>query len=102
MSTFQVIPSDMSTASNAVIDAAARARGRGSSADLATAATAVPGASSVEFLSELGAGWDEDVESWATSVDSFGTRIAATSNDTQRTDGQVGGLFGGLLGLGGR
>jgi hypothetical protein len=99
MSVFQLSPSDMTTASNAVTEAADNARGHGSSAHLSTAGGAIPGATSVGYLSELGTSWDDDIVAWADNAESFGTRIAATSDDAQGTDEQSGGLFGGLLGL---
>ena len=99
MSVFQVIPSDMTTASNAVTEAADNARGRGSSAHLTTAGGAIQGAKSVGYLPDLGTSWDEEIQAWADSAESFGTQIAATSNDTQGTDQDSGGLFGGLFGL---
>ena len=99
MSVFQVIPRDMTTASNGVTEAADNARGRGSSAHLSDAGAAIPGATSVGFLSELGTSWDEDVKSWADSADSFGTQIGTFSNDTQGADEHRGGLFAGLFGL---
>jgi hypothetical protein len=89
----------MTTATNAVTEAADNARGHGSSAHLATAGGAIPGATSVGYLDELGTSWDEDIEAWADSAEAFGTQIAATSSDAQGTDGQSGGLFGGLFGL---
>lgn len=99
MSILQVVPGDMTTASNAVTEAAADARGRGSSAHLATAGGAITGATSVGYLSELGTGWDDEVVAWADSADSFGSQVAATSADTQGTDQANGGFFGRIFGL---
>lgn len=99
MSVFQVSPTDMTSASNAVTEAADNARGRGSSAHLAAAGAAIPGAKSRGYLSELGTSWDEEIEDWADSAESFGTQIAATSSDAEGTDQHSGGLFGGLIGI---
>jgi hypothetical protein len=99
MSIFQVIPADMKDAENAATEAADNARGHGSSGHLSTAGGAIPGATSVAYLSELGTSWDDEISAWADGTDSFGSQVAATSNDSQGTDGQAGGLFGGLFGL---
>ena len=99
MSIFQVVPSDMAAASDAVSDAADGARGHGSSDDLATAASAIPGATSVSLLSELGTSWDEEVDEWAASAASFGSSIRAASDDASSTDDAAGASFGGLFGL---
>ncbi len=99
MSGFQLIPSDMTTASNAATDAAEAARGHGSSEDLATAAGAIPGADSAGYLLELGSSWDEDIEDWADDTQSLGADIAEQSADYQGTDGILGGLLGGLVGF---
>ncbi len=98
MSDLQVNPGDMSAASNAATQAAENASGHGSSDDLATAGAAIPGAGSVGYLSELGGSWDEEVEAWADSARTFGSEIAAASDEVQGADGEAGGWFGGLLG----
>ncbi|WP_134739039.1 hypothetical protein [Nocardioides sp. 503] len=98
MTVFQVNPGDMTAASDAVTEAADGARGHGSSAHLAAAAAAIPGADSAGFLGELGTSWDDDVQSWADSADAFGTQIESASKDAQGADAESGGLFGGLFG----
>ena len=65
MSELQVVPGEMTSASNQTISAAEGARGHGSSEELTTAGTAIPGADSVGHLSELGTSWDDEVEGWA-------------------------------------
>ena len=97
MSELQVVPGEMTSASNQTISAAEGARGHGSSEELTTAGTAIPGADSVGHLSELGTSWDDEVEGWADAVAAFGGQIAAASGDFEGTDGGVGGLFGGAL-----
>lgn len=99
MSVFQVVPSDMATASHAVTDAGDRAKGHGSSAHLGVAGTAVPGATSVGLLSDLGSAWDDEVDAWAADATSFGQAISAASDDATDTDATVGGGFTGLFGL---
>ncbi len=97
MSELQVVPGEMTSASNETISAAEGARGHGSSDELTTAGSAIPGADSVGHLSELGTSWDEEIEGWADAVAAFGSQIAAANADFQGTDGGVGGLFGGAL-----
>jgi uncharacterized protein YukE len=96
MSQLQVVPADMSSASDAVVDAASEARGHDSAGHLAAAAAAVPGASSVEWLGQLGDGWDTEVDEWSDAVQELGESIAAASGDAQGADGTTGGLFGAL------
>ncbi|WP_109509747.1 hypothetical protein [Nocardioides speluncae] len=99
MSTFQLSQKDMKQAENAATKAADIARGHGSSVPLGAVGAAIPGAKSVGFLSELGTSWDEEIKAWADSTEAFGNDIAATSADTQTTDGAAGGLFDDLFGL---
>ncbi|WP_243059308.1 hypothetical protein [Nocardioides sp. SR21] len=99
MSVFQVVPSDMAAASNAVTSAGDGARGHGSSAHLGVAGSAVPGATSVGLLSDLGSSWDDEVDDWAADAASFGKAISAASDDACDTDSTVGTGFGGLFGL---
>jgi uncharacterized protein YukE len=101
MSELQVVPGEMTSASNQTISAAEGARGHGSPEEMTTAGSAIPGADSVDHLSELGTSWDEEVEAWADAVAAFGSQIAAAGDDFHGTDGGVGGLFGGLLPFGG-
>lgn len=99
MSVFQVVPSDMAGASNAVTSAGEAARGHGSSDHLGVAGSAVPGATSVGLLSDLGSSWDDEVDAWAADAASFGQAISAASDDACDTDATVGQGFGGLFGL---
>ena len=99
MSQLQVVPADMSSASEAVVEAADAARGHDSAAHLAAAAAAVPGASSADWLGDLGDSWEAEVDGWATAARDLGESIAAASSDAQGADGKTGGLFGGLGGL---
>ena len=99
MSVFQVVPSDMTAASQAVTAAGDGARGHGSSEHLATAGSALPGSTSAGLLSDLGTSWDDEVDTWASDAESFGSTISAASDDASGTDLSVGSGFGALLGL---
>lgn len=90
----------MRDAANAAQTAADDAKGHGSASALARAAGAVPGASSVDHLGELGRSWDDEVAAWATAAQDFGTDLAAAGEDYRTVDESAGGLFGGLLGGG--
>lgn len=97
MTDFQVVPTDMAAASDAVTEGGAEARGHGSSGHLSTAAGAVPGSKSAGWLGELGTSWDEEVDTWATSAETFAAQIDAASKDAQGTDQQSGGWFVDLI-----
>ncbi|GAA4380109.1 hypothetical protein [Nocardioides caricicola] len=99
MTVFQVVPSDMTAASHAVSAAGEGARGHGSSSHLSTAGSAIPGATSVGLLSDLGTSWDDEVDAWADSAASYASSLAAAGEDAAGTDAGVGQGFNGLLGL---
>ena len=60
----------------------------------------IPGASSVDHLSELGTSWDDEIAAWVTATDEFGADLAAAGEDYRAVDQTTGGFFGGLLGGG--
>jgi hypothetical protein len=99
MSVLQMLHGDMKDAENAATEAADGARGHGSSGHLRKAGGGVVGAESMGYLSELAGSWDKEIATWADETDAFGAQIAATTADAKGTDGQAGGMFGGLHGL---
>lgn len=96
MTQLQVQYGALASSSNAAQAAADAARGHGSSAELATAGGAIPGAASVDYLDTLGTGWDDEISAWATATRDFGDRLAAAGEDYRAADDAAGGLFGGL------
>jgi hypothetical protein len=100
MSQVQVDFAAMQDAANAAQTSAADAKGHDSAAALTWAAGALPGASSVDHLRELGRSWDDEIAAWVTATHDFGADLAAAGEDYRTVDESSGGLFGGLLGGG--
>ena len=100
MSQLQVSHAELSDAANAAQNAAAGAKGHGSSTEVNAAAGAVPGSPSYGYLVTLGTSWDDEVAAWVKAADELGTDLAAAGEDYRSVDESIGGLFGGLLGGG--
>jgi hypothetical protein len=96
MAHLQVDFAAMQDAANAAQGAAAEARGHGSADALTWASGALPGASSVAHLGELGRSWDDEIAAWVSATNEFGADLAAAGEDYCSVDRTTGGLFGGL------
>ena len=99
MTQLQVVPGQMRQAAAAVRAAGEGARDRGSSGFLGTAAGALPGADSAGYLTELGTGWDAEVEAWADAVVGFADGIEAATALAEAADGGIAGSLAGMAGL---
>lgn len=102
MTEFGLDPTDMTAASAAVTDAAAKARTADGSAALRALAAAMPGSQTAAYLPDLGALWKSGVRGWCDDVDAVATGIDATTHEGSVTDHLIGELYDGVRILLGR
>lgn len=86
MSILQVHPGQMLSAQERLEQAARSARTQDSADQLRTASSAVPGADSVSYLTELGTSWEEELTDWSARVGNYAEHVLGFSQELQAVD----------------
>ncbi len=98
MSGFDVVPADLTAASEAVLQAATDARTAHGAAHLNDAAAAMPESTSASTLTAMAPEWQADIEAWSDAAEAFAASLGDQSNDFSSTDEHVEEQLGGAGG----
>ncbi|GGU38529.1 hypothetical protein [Nocardioides albus] len=101
MSEIHVVPKDMKAAITVATEAESSVRKADSAGHLSKAQGAVPGAESVNYMSELGTSWTNETKAAADSSQKLATEMQNALNQYQTADAAAaaaGAAAGGALG----